>query len=523
MRKLWLCVPLLLAADAGLAGEWRLSGSNTLRIDRYWITGNTDASPFPYRGTHAFNDLQLGLVGRTAPQSLWRFQFAGVLNDSAYRSEEQGLVAERMSLGYERGDGVMPLRFELGDQFIDQSPLTLRKVLKAGRLELLPPSAVDDRQHSLALFAGVDDTSWNDLSTDSQFRGVSWAVADNAAGRLSANFVQHAQAGEDGDADHSEWVGSVMAERRFDFAHQRLLARGEVARFRGGSGEQELRDNAISATLSGRDEGRGLNYELTYERFGEEFAPAGVELARDYRSMAARAGIELGGGLVLQGRAQRATHDVSGADPVAVDSVGMSVQGPLASYRERPVDSVADVTVHARESESGLIESRAATAKVDFGLSLADIGTTRLGALWSMFDNRLQPGRERTTRQFSLDQGLQTQLGDYQLEARVGVVYREIDGTRPQEYVNPTLSLVASGQAHRFGVNLGLRRFETALDDIADVDTYALGMSYQFRYRRHTLGLDIDHELRTPEGLEDTSSWRVGAYWRYSFDHGFSG
>jgi hypothetical protein len=524
---LLLALPLLtLALSAHAQSEWRLTGSNTLRFEHYEARGNVAASPYAHLGTQRFNELNLGLVGRTGPQSLWRLQFAGVVNDSDYRSREQGLVPERVSIFHERGDGALPFRLELGDQMVGLSPLTLQRTLKGARVELMPLSAVDGRQHSLTVFAGADNTTWRDFDTDSEYRGASWRVADNRLGRLRANVVYHSKDGETAEAGQSEWVSSLMAERSFDFAHQRLLAQGEWAHFKSenGAGEaaDEHTDTAVNARLSGQDGERGLSYEVSYERHGEHFRPSGVDLVADFRALSARAGVGLGSGVQVSGRAQRTTHGVQSTDPIETANGGVTITAPVPTpFTHEPATGKADVTVQARESESGAVDNRSATARLDLGLPLLSAGETRVGMMLAGFDNRNTAGTDRITRQLSLSQGVRSTAGDMELEARAGLVYQEVDGTRPQQTLDPTLSLVLTGQAHRFGMTLGLRRFATALEGGVDVDTYAWGVNYQFRQQRHTLGLEFDQQLRQPDGAQNTESWRFGAFWRYNFDHAF--
>lgn len=519
MKPISLAVAtLVLLAAVPAAADWRLSGSNTLRIEHYRIDGDAAASPYAHAGTHSYNELNLGLVGRQSPGSLWRFQFVGIANDSAYRADDTGFVVERISAYHARDDVAVPFRVEFGDQWLRLSPLTLEQPLKAIRFEALPLSPVDGRQQSLMVFAGAADTEWHDFDASaSQYRGASWAVADTRLGRIGANVVYHSREGDDGEGLGSEWVGSVMAEHAFDFAHQSLSASGEWAKFSGDTGPsgETRQDQAVTARLAGRDQVRPLSYEFSYQRYGEGFNPSGVQLQSDYRGFGARAGVQFASGHELQGRAQWETFGFESQNPVESDTVGLTLRGPLLDS----VETSTDLMVRSRESESGHLDTRETRARVDVSMPLWEMGDTRLGMLWAGFDNRLTDGTDRVTRQVSVSQGLSSEWGDFEVSARAGLVYQEVDSATSHHTVNPTLSLAAAGDGHSFGLNLGFRRLDTNWEDGVDVDTYVLGFEYQFRQQRHTLGIEVDHELRAPDGHEDTESWRVGAFWRYSFDH----
>ena len=51
-------------AVANILPNWQISGSNTLRFEEYIVSGDSNASPYPFRGLHPYNDISLSISKR---------------------------------------------------------------------------------------------------------------------------------------------------------------------------------------------------------------------------------------------------------------------------------------------------------------------------------------------------------------------------------------------------------------------------------------------------------------------------
>jgi hypothetical protein len=118
MRASVFCALLLAlpqAVPANPLDAWHIFGTNTIRGEYYDVKGDPAVSPFRFEGPQAFDEFNLNLIRRDSPYDLWRVQVFGLVNDSDYRSTDDGLVPERLNLFRESGAAVIPYRVEVGD------------------------------------------------------------------------------------------------------------------------------------------------------------------------------------------------------------------------------------------------------------------------------------------------------------------------------------------------------------------------------------------------------------------------
>jgi hypothetical protein len=519
LHGLGLAVPL-----PSLAAK--VSGSNTLRVETYEVTGDERYSPYPDEGTYFFNDLHLNAKGSTSPGRNWQFDFAGTITNSPYRSDYNGLVPEAVHLSYEDTVSALPFRVDFGDQNVQFSELTLSRTLKAARLTLRPNSGHDGRDYWVSGVVGSNGQQWREFDADADlYQGVSAGIRDRELGSYSVNLVHNSRDVLAGLPSVSQWVASLTAQRQFDVAGQDLALKGEVAHFRGDAASPALDEQegyGYYLQLDGKSQTRPLDYRLRYDRYSSEFRPNGSAAPADSEAMLAEGGWRFDSGIQLRGRLQRSRTGLSTPDPLQTDSAGLSVSGPLLPSQPNKITGKLDLAVQQRESDSGDSKGLAKTAQAAVVVNHNDRHQTRLNASIATVDDQHTPGTDTVKRQVAVAHSAKLQVGEVDLSLTPGVAVAEATSPAGETTVGPTLAVEARHDRQRLALEIGQSELDAA-DPAADVEQKRLGLSYEVQRGQHSFGFDVEQTTRQPAVGEETEAWRAGMYWRYDLGKDLSG
>lgn len=500
------------------AAAWTLTGSNTLRVETYQVDGDKSNSPYAQQGTFIANDLDLSLFGKTSPGQDWRFDFAGTITDSPYRSAYSGLTPEVMRLSYDNSTAALPFRIDLGDQNVNLSELTLNRTLKAGRVTLRPNSGVDGRQYWASAVVGSDGQQWRDFDPQADlYRGVSVGMQDQRLGSYGFNVVHHSRGALDNLPSASQWAASLTAQRKFDAAGQDLNVSSELAYSKSDASAGSPKDgHGYFVQMDGRSQLRPLDYRLRYDRYSSGFRPSGSAAVPDSEAMLAEGGWRFEQGGQVRGRLQRTRTRLSSGNPIRTDSAGVNVSGGLLPGDPQRLVGRLDLSLQKRTSEKGDIDliSRTAQGGVDFNHNRNH--QTRLNASVATFDDLKRPGTERVTRQFVAGHSAKFMVRGVDVTVSPGISVTEVETRDSETTAGPVLSVSAARDRERLVVELSQSEIEAA-DASANVDQKRFSIKYEVQRGQHSVGVDMDHTSREPATGEHTDSWRAGMYWRYDF------
>lgn len=519
---------LLLLVNGAVAAlpasaAWQLSGSNTMRVDSYHVSGDRRHSPYEQEGTFFTNDLELSLFGSNTPGQTWRFDVGGTITDSPYRSLYSGFVPEVLRLSYDNTTAAVPFRLDLGDQNVQFSELSLNRTLKAGRMTLRPNSGIDGRSYWASAVVGSNGQQWRDFDPSADlYHGLSLGVQDQKLGSYGFNLVQHHREAEGELAGFSQWTASLTAQRQFDVAGQDLNLRSELAYFEGGSfatrqlAPEQRRKHGVGyyTQLDGRSQTRPLDYRLRYDRYSSDFRPSGSDAPADSEVMLAEGGVQVKQDVQVRGRVQRSRTNLSSNDPIVTDSAGLNLSGPLLQRHPQRLIGQLNLSVQTRESESSHVDWLARTAEGSLAINHSPRHQTRLSGSLATLDDLNRPGTERVTRQFSASHTAKLQVKGLDLAVTPGVSLTEIDAEDDEFTMGPTLSLSAANDHERVVLEFGQSALK-AEDPEDDVDRQRVAFKYEIQRGQHSFGFDVDRTLREPAVGEDTDAWRAGMYWRY--------
>lgn len=518
-------------APASLWEGWQIYGSNTARYEGYSLGGDRTASPYPYSGSHMFDEFDATFSRQFSPYKRLRGQFFGLVNDSDYRQVDDGFVPERMNVQFENGETAIPYRVEAGDVFTNLSYRTLQRSLKGGQVELQPDFGNGQRRHSFLLFSGAQQPYWRHFDTSEDlYSGGSWLIEDANLGRLSLNSVHNYRDAQvfavPGGEDAQNWLGSVAFQTPFTFATQRFTFEGEVSNFAGDYGalatQQDRYELGYFGQLSGLGTGitQPLDYRLRFEQYGADYRPNGAVITADRRSEEFHAGWRFDNGLRLRGRAQFYQDNFDSFNERETGVVGAGLAGPVAFFGMQGMSANLDVFRQETYDDARSIDFAADTANLSLSTPFSELVTGQADFFFQVLDDKTGTNRDRITKQVGLSIVRAFTLGEWAGSIAPGVVLRDIDGSFDDAVeLQPTLALDISNGTHAVTASYGYLVQNRLTTATADVGTQTLGLDYRYLMDTSEFGVYANLYERDLDLGTDTDAERVGVYWTYRFDN----
>lgn len=511
-------------AGCALAQGVTISGTNTLRIERYDTDGAVASSPFPFTTSTGYDELVLNLAYQPSSFDRWQGLFAGVANDSRYRSADRGFVPERMLLARENGEAAIPYRLEAGDFFAFTSLRTQQRPLKGVAVELQPVHADAGLRSSLLLFGGAFQPTWRHYQwSEDNSLGLSWLVETGGA-RFTLNALRNERGANAAFAtpDLSQSVASIAAEVPFRLGASAWRAEAEVAMLRGDSGvavptqDGDGGNSGVFAQLSGTLATTPLAWRLRGERYGRDYRPFGSAVPSDRRAAEAHVSWQSPQALLWRARLQDYRDGLESGNPLDTQVIGAAVSGPIAPWN---ATMSVDVFRQDLERTDGTLDQRLLTANAFLSRGFGPLAA-QLGLLYQRVEDHLAAGASPRTRQVSLSVAAPLRFGDVTGSISPGLTWREITGApSATRDVGATLQLALFGGPHRLSLNAGRVSQDPSLAPSPEVATVNFGLDYRYRWGRHELGADIVVFDRKPRPGEKTEAYRAGISWVYAFDH----
>ena len=522
-----LPLSLAIVATAPAAQEFTVSGTNTVRLERYETRGLAAGSPYPFTTSTGYDEFVLNLGWQPSSFDRWRGLVAGVVNDSPYRSPDRGVVPERLALARESGEAAIPYRAEAGDFFAFASTRTQQRPLKGVALELQPVAGGEDFRTSILAFAGAAQNSWRHLQWgDDNTAGISW-LSEIGKARFTVNALHNSREANapEGTPARTQNVASLVAEAPFDLGATAWRAQAEVATLRGdhdgefggaGAGARDTRDTGLFAQLSGIHGASGLGWRLRGERSGADYRPFGASVVAGRRSVEAHLSGVLPGGLAWRARLQDYRDGFEGTNPLDTRVAGAGISGPWTAL---DASVSADVFRQDLERADGTLDQRNLTANAFLSRPIG-MAIGQLGLLYQRVDDRVLPDASPRTRQVSASVIFPMAFAGLQGSIVPGVVWRDVtEAFFAARDVNATLQLNLSGGPHRLSLNAGRLAQDPAAAASPEVATVNVGLDYRYRWGAHEVGFDVTTFDRRPVPGEKTEAWRAGLSWVWAFDH----
>ncbi len=524
-----LGIGLVLPAFSPIAAPngWQTQGTNTLRLENYGVSGDPLASPYSFEGGQFSNELAISTQRRVSPFEFWRGQVSGVLNDSEYRSPFDGVVPEVLSLYREKGDGPVPYRMELGDYYGYYSYRTLQRGLKGVQFEFQPLAGRSSNQLSIVLSSGSAALDWRDLHLgDDYTNGISVLLESDWLGRVNTSLLHNSRSGDatQGTLDRDQWVFSVAGEHSFALAGQRILLEGEWGLLDGDhdgnidpDSGQDRNGSGLYAQLSGQSH-TGIHYRSRYERYGQDYRPAGAVITPDRRLFEGHLGWRSHSGLQVSGRYQNYRDQFDSPNPQDTDIIGVQFTGPLAPPAWYGLNGSIDAYRQKNEDRSGAFDVDSMNLNASLNAVFPD-GTLGMLTLFAQDqDDRTAADTDSTTWETTLSLTRTLEIGDWYGSITPGVMLRRVNGGfGDTDDWQPTLAASLAKGAHTFSGNYGVMRQRPNLLGSANSTTQTAALSYSHTDGKDVIGLEANWYEQSLDPGNDTEAYRIGIYWTHYF------
>lgn len=528
---LLLVVSASSAATVSILPDWQISGSNTLRGGHYGATSDATSGPYPFEGDLYFNEFNVYLNKRNSRYDTFRGEISGAYNlNDDYRADRFGIVPERLSLVRENGDNALPYRLELGDHFAYYSYLTLQRSLKGAQVEFQPASKIAGRRHSIQITSGANDSSWRGLSLqEDHSTGASWLMQDETLGSMSINFVHNSRDASTtaATADRSQNVLSIAGERQLAIGDHSLSVEAEAAHFSGdhnglagAASGQDKSDNGYFLQLSGRSNSLPWDYQLRFDRYGQDFQPRGAVVTADRRSAELRSGWMHSSGVRIRGRLQHFEDGFETLNELRTRTYGATLSGPLLRGFTADLNGNIDAFVQNIDNETGTTDTLTHNLNMSVTKPLPNDWTGRATVFLQNLNDDGLVNADLFTRQISVNADHRIQIGGFEGIITPGFEVRTLrKGFSHSTDINPTLALSVSQGPHALRMDYSSRMQNRSFSvSGADIDTHTVNVDYRYTRRQHIFGVETNMFNREPTPGESTEAYRISAYWTYSFD-----
>ncbi|RCK78906.1 MAG: hypothetical protein OZSIB_1056 [Candidatus Ozemobacter sibiricus] len=527
-RSLLLLVIALLAlsARAGAAepGEWRLTGDTLIRTEEYRSLGDPTSVPYAITGRHTYQNLNFQLSQENSPYDRWLIEYAGLWNNSRYRSRFWGGETERFRLQREKGDAGLPYRLEAGDIYANFSTRTLQRSLKGLILDLQPRASGPRVKHSVQLLYGRSQPDWKYLheSTD-RTAGVSWLLQDEKRFRAALSSVWNHRDADvtTGALERQQNVTSFAFERKLPAFGQGVLE-GELARFHGdhdgsaGPASGQNRDDwARFLQLMGGV--RDFQYRLRYECQGADFRPVGGSVPADRRSLEGFLTWNLQEGRTAVLRMQRFEDGWTTDNARLTHLSGLTLRGPLDVAR-RLIAGLNIFSEHLTDEKDTMRQStKGFTA--DLNRTINDKMAARAGVTMRLTDNARNDAADHRLTQVTAGFDRSIELFTFAGRLAFDVGQRLIDqgGEESREWF-PALGLSLNKKEHDLGFYYRFQRQDRPNPLRVDVDTADLTARYAWRKGDHQAGIDYLQVRRRDSNGVWSRGHQTAFWYQYAFD-----
>lgn len=509
--------------------SWRLEGEFLFSGERYDVLGDRTQAAYPDLGEHGFADFDLfGNYNRSRYERV-QVQLSGTGSASRYRNNQiDGLILERGSVFWEKGDAPVAFRAEAGDFFGDVSLRTLQVGLKGVQVEIQPDFGIPQVQTSFLSFAGITPSNYNLIDVrDNFFAGASMLISAREFDLSFNSVYNHRRDGRTGrTGDSHQIVSSVAVERGLSVLDQSLTLESEAAHFYGensfgpGVGRNSKHDYGVYSQLSGNSETLPLNYSLLYERYGNRFTPAGGAVSPDRRTYEGRASWRFKDGLIIRARGQRFEDGIESSNPTSTHVGGLDLIGPvyLPFFKNRVVTtSINNFATHAR-NESGSSKSMTYVSNANFSTQLNDVMTGLLGGGYTRTDNLSTLG---TTETYSATTGIDSYFDVAGFNTRIGTSAlarrTRSTGTNRVDEIGPRLSLDLGYGGHNLSADYALLYQKSYGITRNDTWNHTAAGYYTYTNGAHKFGAEVDYYGRARAPGTNTDSFRFGLNYTYRF------
>ncbi len=500
--------------------EWRFKWRNTFRSDYYRICGEKETSPYTYNDrVMTYDETELKLERRTTPYNYLKFNIAGLISDSRYRTgDDRGFILERINLLHERGDVAMPYRVEAGDYYAYFSFRTLQRSLKGIQIEIQPLWGTEKGRHSSLIYlAGANQPSWRHFRGNENFsHGLSYLLQGHG-GRYSFNVVYNKRKLQNGTnfQRYEQTTFSIALERKLP---GKMLLEAEAAYFMGdypevsSSGVYNRNEWGFYLQLQRDSSSSGWFYRLRADSYGEDFRPEGSSVTPNHQGCEFYLGYRFNEGFQTRGRLLYYRDYWESENPTIFRVGGFSLSGSLVLPKiARPFNINLDTFIQKNDDKKGQINDTTRSLNLNLAYPVFRNLNLRTDYGYTSINN------DEHQCHFSLGSDLFGVRGKWRMSISPRIDYQKSTSSSSKSTVRAFgLGFQLSHSNHLFR---GTTRYQHQDNSPGtDVESYSYNFLYEVNiHKNHSISIEFMKEHRNPQESASTDTYRISLWWTYTF------
>jgi hypothetical protein len=501
--------------------DWLISGTNTIRAETYATTGDKDSSIYSDRGGQYYNEFNIDFSRILSPFNNLKGSISGVINDSEYRSRNNGLTFERLNLTQENGDFSVPYRLEAGDYFGFYTQRTMQSSLKGLQVDIQPGVSFFGEENSILIHTGSNMPDYkHEDPEDDLYSGISWLVGGKHT-HIALNMVRNFKQDQDSTPEREQYVYSVAGDHNWTILDQSLLMNAELAWFTGdlaNSSSSYERHNDFGYFLNFKGKSKiPLTYSYRFEQYGEHFQPAGASVSSNRRTNETKAGWKFKNGLRLQGRLQYFEDSLKSDNTTDTKVAGLNLNGPLKNRFLPGLNMGIDGFSQYVADDDKTVKTR--TNSVNLNLSAPLWGDLSGRTSFSVLKTKNRLTGSTTSEACQAGFGVTHPISLFGFKGGVdgGISWQKrLPDTQD---IGANLGLNLGRGPHRLNAS-----YRTFLEDPVakgaqgDIWTHSMAFSYAFTMGNHSISLEGNYDERDPELNTDTYDYKIGIAYTITFE-----
>ncbi len=498
-----------------------LSISNTVRYEGYVVSGDKDSGYYPHTGNQPYDELNVNLSYKPSLYNSWRFEFAGLMNESDYRYEDKGLVAERWHIFNERGDVGLPYRLDLGDFYGFFSYRTLQMSLRGLQIELQPQQSRWNQ--SIMFLIGSSQYPWNHYQPqDDHTIGLSYLISPSSRSNLAFNiaYTKRKIEGNNANDNRRHLVLGINGLKKIDAFSQKLTLEGEVSFYDGDTDAEHSHDaTGYFFQLNGKTEKLPLTYRLRFEDYGRYYTPPGSNVSADRRTYEVHLGWYFPKGVLLRTRWQLYQDQIHSDNHTNTNIWGMNLSGLIPVIK---TNLGLDFFFEKRKNQDDSVDEYTYSTSTNFTKNITQTINGRLSASYNYNQTYTQDVSPNITKSIALGMDWTPHLskGNLTVSPDAGIQQQ-----RASKSLNNTFytGFNLNFTMGRHSISSSARLQFQDLNPSEDVNNYTWNLNYQYTMKRDVIGFEFNSDFRRPVNTELSDSYKIGIFWTHYFEEHPSG
>ncbi|MCF6261437.1 MAG: hypothetical protein L3J98_14955 [Gammaproteobacteria bacterium] len=517
---LLLSIVFMMIMSQPLLAVFTYSGQNKLTFEHYRVEGDKSGGIYTHEGRQNSDDFSLNFSDAYSPYSTMRGYIIGSSNNSEYRGEK-GENISNATVVYETGDSAIPYRLELGDYYANQSRHTLQRGLKGIQLELQPQTSAGP--HSIQLFLGRTAVDYEALFDDNRkdyYLGASWLIESDILGAFALTTVNYQSTAA--LAEKVENVTGIAWQKQFSSGLFNHSVEAEFAYLRGeNSASDSLDEKSVAVKVSGYKH-TGYDYLIDLERNDQFFSPQGSATTADRESANLQWGQPVSDNINARIRSQHYRSNLSSNNISTTRITGINITG--LPYRRsnnllKGLSINVDLYRQADRDENRSFERENDVFQLNSSLPINAGLRTRFSYQWFLTNNKVTDIRSK--RQ-SLSGGFDYSITLNRWQGLLSPIVRYIEDrdVAGNKTSNITLGGLINLNKDGHNVNLSYQAIDYNADDpvATESTTVQAHIGWNKHWKRHGFSMRLDHFNRSPDGSENSNSYKLSLAWVYRFN-----